>query len=343
MFRFFGYEQVSMMSKNLLFSFSCFILLAAGNPLSAQVPVNWQSDVIRVAAFNDTALHNMVNTNQIYEAGLDTVPQVLFWRRIMNMTPDSGLLSLACNRHIFGCFATASWDKLGDEGQNHYRDSLRKVYALGDSASVLFTKGKNDFYDARAVIPQIDRAIPIFVQQGVDPFFAQAILLIECPGKTLKSNVGANSSFQLMKSVAIQMGLKVNKSVDERKDFDKSAWAAAKLLNTVCIPYTRSMLEKRGIAYNENELWFRLLVLHVYHAGAGNVDKALNVIDPCDGGMDLIQALWQTKAGAFGKSSQSYSQLALSALLELDSVTGREQDVPLFIELPKEPQEGSGN
>jgi hypothetical protein len=325
------------MKKICVVSLFCAAVSMTGNFLSAQVAANVHPDVIRVTAFNDTALHNMVNTNQIYEAGLDQLPQIHFWRRIMTMTPDSGLVSLASDRTVYACFCTATWDNLGQAGQDHYRDSLRKQYALSDSASVLFTKGKNDFYDAQAVIPQIDRAIPIFVQNGVDPFFAQAILLIESPGKTLKSNVGANGAFQLMKSVAIQMGLKVNKSVDERKDFDKSAWAASKLLKTVCIPYTRSMLEKRGIAYNENDLWFRLLVLHVYHAGAGNVDKALTVINPCEGGMALIQQLWQTKAGAFGKSSQSYSQLAISALIELDLVLGR--NVNMITAPQREPEE----
>jgi hypothetical protein len=325
------------MKKSCVVSLICAAIGLSGNFLSAQVAANVHPDVIRVTAFNDTALHNMVNTNQIYEAGLHQLPQIHFWRRIMTMTPDSGLVSLASDRTVYACFASATWDKLGEDGQNRYRDSLRKQYALSDSVSIFFTKGKNDFYDAQAVIPQIDRAIPIFVQNGVDPFYAQAILLIESPGKTLKSNVGANGAFQLMKSVAIQMGLKVNKYVDERKDFEKSAWAASKLLRTVCIPYTRSMLDKRGIAYNENDLWFRLLVLHVYHAGAGNVNKALNVLNPCEGDICLIQELWHTKAGAFGKSSQSYSQLAISALIELDIVLGRN---PAAITVPaKEPVE----
>jgi hypothetical protein len=321
------------MKRFCVVSLFCAAVSFCGNQVSAQVAANVHPDVIRVAAFNDTALHNMVNTNQIYEAGLDQLPQIHFWRRIMTMTPDSGLVSLASDRTVYACIASAEWDKLGDNGQEKYRDSLRKQYALGDSVSIYFTKGKNDFYDAQAVIPQIDRAIPIFVQNDVDPFYAQAILLIECPGKTLKSNVGANGAFQLMKSVAIQMGLKVNKYVDERKDFDKSAWAASKLLKTVCIPYTRAMLEKRGIAYNENDLWFRLLVLHVYHAGAGNVDKALTVIDPCEGGIQVIEQLWQTKAGAFGKSSQSYSQLAVSALIELDMALGRTSPAELKAEI----------
>ncbi len=311
-----------MKIQRLIFIF-CFAVLLIGNSSRAQVVANVRPDIISVTPYNDTALINIVNTNQIYEAGLDQLPQILFWRRIMTMTPDSGLVSLASDRTIFSCQLTTNWDKLGEAGQNAYRDSLRKLYALGDSASVLFTKGKNDFYDAHAVIPQISRAIPIFVQNEVDPFYAQAILLIESPGKTLKSNVGANGAFQLMKSVAIQMGLKVNKNIDERKDFDKSAWAASKLLRTICIPYTRAMLEKRGICYNETDLWFRLLVLHVYHAGAGNVEKVLAYLQPTQGDIFLIEKIWQTKVGAFGKSSQSYSQLVIAAFIELDLDLGR--------------------
>jgi hypothetical protein len=297
--------------------------------LSAQEVSRLRPDVIRVSVFNDTILRLMVNTNQVYEQGLDTLPQVKFWRIVMNLTPDTGLVSLAFDRRIFCALAATDWDQMGTAGQDNFRDSLRKKYLLSDSASVLFTKGKNDFYDAKAVIPQIDRAIPIFVEQGTDPFFAQSILLIESPGKTLKSYAGANGAFQLMKGVAIQMGLKVNKTVDERKDFDKSAWAAAKLLQTICVPYTRAMLDKRGICYNENDLWFRLLVLNVYHAGAGNVDKALTVINPSEGGISLIKKLWQTTAGQFGKSSQSYSQLAVAALLELDKACGRDNQDPV--------------
>ena len=121
-----------------------------------------------------------------------------------------------------------------------------------------------------------------------------------------------------MKPVARQLGLKVNKHVDERSDFNKSAWAAAKLIRTICIPYTNKMLDARGITYNQTDLWYRLLVLHVYHAGAGNVAKAINVIDPCEGNIELIKSLWQTKAGQFGIASQNYSQVALANLIELD-------------------------
>lgn len=312
-----------MRKPSFLFLLAALLLPMA--ILNAQEPVRSHPDVIRVMPVNDTAIRLMVSTSQIYSAGLDTLPQMVFWRRIMNLTPDSGIVSQASNRRIFCSFAATDWEKMGEAGQTKFRDSLRTAYGISDSASIYFTRGKNDFYNPAATITQIDRAIPIFVRDSVDPFYAQAILLIESPGKVLKSNVGAMGSFQLMKPVAIKMGLKVNKTVDERKDFDKSAWAAAKLIRTVCIPYAKSMLEKRGIAYNENDLWFRLLVLHIYHAGAGNVEKALCVVNPCEGGMPVIQQLWQTQAGGFGKASQTYSQVALAALLELDVVLARSQ------------------
>lgn len=310
------------MLRRVFFSLLLF-LPATGLRLAAQEKSNVHPDVIRVEpVLRDSVMRLMVQTSQIYNEGLDTLPQMVFWRRIMKLSPDSGLVSLASTRYVFCCVATKSWDKLGKEGQDHFRDSLRKVNFISDSISVLFTTGKNDFYDPVAVIPQIDRAIPIFVRDSVDPFYAQAILLIESPGKILRSNAGAMGSFQIMKGVAINMGLKVNKYVDERKDFDKSAWAASKLIRTICIPSTKAMLDKRGICYNENDLWFRLLVLHVYHAGAGNVEKAMAAIDPHEGGMELIKKLWHTTAGQFGRSSQAYSQLAIAAMLELDEVRG---------------------
>lgn len=86
---------------------------------------------------------------------------------------------------------------------------------------------------------------------------------------------------------------------------------------------TNQMLDKRGITYDPNDLWYRLLVLHVYHAGSGNVDKALDVIDPCEGNIELIEQLWHTQAGAFGRSSQAYSQLVVSAFIELDLANGK--------------------
>jgi hypothetical protein len=116
------------------------------------------------------------------------------------------------------------------------------------------------------------------------------------------------------------MGLTVNKSVDERADFDKSAWGASELLKRICIPEAKRILDARNINYNQTDLWFRLFVMHIYHAGAGNVSKVIEAINPTEGGQQLITKMWQTKAGGFGNASQNYSQVVLAALLTLDDI-----------------------
>ena len=47
-----------------------------------------------------------------------------------------------------------------------------------------------------------------------------------------------------MPSVARAQGLIVNKTKDERKDFNRSAFGAASLLKKICIPETKNILEK---------------------------------------------------------------------------------------------------
>lgn len=314
------------MGKGKLFAAAALFGCCVFGNLSAQENVRWlHSDLLPVSHVNDTAVGYVVKTDQIYQHGMDTMPQIVFWRQVMNMPPDSGIINRQGERTIYAKWATAAWDKLGEVKQMAYRDSIRKVYSIPDSVKIYFTAGKNDFYNASGVITDIHKGVPLFIQENVDPFYAQAILLIESPGKVRKSNAGAVGSFQLMSGVAKSMGLRVNKKVDERRDFEKSAWAAAKLIRTICVPQVNAMLAQHGIEADSTSLWYRLLVLHVYHAGAGNVSAAMNVIQPKEGGIWLIQKLWVTKAASFGNASQNYSQLAVSAMIEMDVALRKEQ------------------
>jgi hypothetical protein len=261
-----------------------------------------------------------IQDKSIYSYGLDTTSQVRFWRAIIKMSPDSGIMNAASNRIMLSRMTVKEYVRMSEPRKDSMRAALRALYLLPETEPILFSCGKNDFYNVTGVMPTIDKGIRIFENENTDPFYAEAILLIESPGKCARSNVGALGSFQLMKGVARNMGLQVNKNVDERRDFDRSAWAAAKLIRTICIPYANKMLEDHHLAYNPNDLWYRLLILHVYHAGAGNVARALDVMNPCEGNIALIKQLWQTRAGNFGMASQNYSQVALANLIELDEV-----------------------
>lgn len=257
-----------------------------------------------------------IGCDEIYQEGLDTVSRTVFWRRLMRTDKDSLLFYTQPNRRVLAARSAEEWKNTPEPSKLSFLEDLRGNLAEGEY-KVSYMYGRAHFYDVKGVIPQIDRAVKIFEEQDTDPFFAQAILLIESPAKLAKSSVGAYGPFQLMKSVGKQFGLKISGKVDERADFDKSAVAATKLIKRVCIPYTNRMLEKRNIAWCPTDLWYRLLVLHVYHAGAGNVAKALDKIDPVVGNIDLIKNLWTTNAGGFQNASQNYSQVAIASLLEL--------------------------
>ncbi len=262
--------------------------------------------------------YTILHPAALYDEHWDTLPQATFWRQVMKLHPDTLLINTASGRLPLGKIALCDWKLKSEEEKRSFKADLKNTYNLDSNQTINFTSGKSHFYKFAEVIPEIDKAIKIFERESTDPFFAQAILLIESPARMQKSTAGAYGPFQLMKSVGKYMGLKINKKVDERANFDRAAWAAAKLIRTVCIPYTNKMLDARGIVYKPEDMWYRLLVMHVYHAGAGNVAPVLDALSAKEGGQQLIQNIWQTKCGHFGNSSQNYSQLVIAAMLELE-------------------------
>lgn len=299
------------MVRQLVFALCLLLSFAA-----SQNAIGQRSSIEKMSVqfLGDTAALSYIRDNRIYSEGWHGLPQVNFWKEVVNLSPDSGLISILSTRQIYAKIPTKIWNSLTDIQKDMYRDSVKKRLNVADTERVVFTIGKNDFYNFSHAIKIIGEAYKMFEDVGVPAFYAQSILLIECPGELKRSSAGAHGHFQLMPGVARNMGLIVNKQVDERKDFKKCAQAAAKFINNVCIPNAERILSERSISYNKNELWFKLLVLHVYHAGAGNVAAALDAISnrPSAGNIELITTLWQTKAGAFGNASQNYSQIALA-------------------------------
>jgi hypothetical protein len=259
-----------------------------------------------------------VYCHELQSERLDTVARTIFWRKLMNTSKDTFVFYASPEKVVLAAFPADIYNMFSDFQKDKFKDSLRLLNGLACDKRIMYAMGRNHFYNVSSVVSDIEKSNVIFKQQGVDPFYAQAILLIESPVKLAKSTVGAYGPFQLMKSVGIKYGLKVNSKIDERGNLEKSAVAACKLISTICIPYTNKMLAKYNMAYCETDLWYRLLVLHVYHAGAGNVAKALNVMQPEVGNMAMIMQLWNTNAGGFQNCSQNYSQVAIASLFELE-------------------------
>lgn len=292
-----------------LFSISCIVVSGVAQNTS------WEQEMIAVT--QGETEHVIMGTKAIENAAWDKLQQPQFWRQIMLLSPDSVLINVAATRQVLGKMANRDWQTQTEVQKGVFKDSLRLAWGLAEGERINVTTGKNDFYRFDLVFESLPKGVACFDKLGVDPWYAQSILLIESPGHIAKSTVGAYGPFQLMPTVARNYGLTVNKKVDERKDFDRSAYAAAQLLKKSCIPSARSIAGSTGLTIDENAIWFRLLVMHVYHAGAGNVRAVVNAIGTVASGEELIQKMWVTTAASFGNSSQNYSQLALAAHLQL--------------------------
>lgn len=242
----------------------------------------------------------------------------------MKLAPDTLIINIAKTRQIVGYIPQKRWRRMSDRRVRQFEDSIRTEYQLEKRAEIYFTNGRNHFYRFHQVLPSISKAVEIFLEEGVDPWYAQTILLIESPGRLQFSTEGAYGAFQLMEGVAKEVGLVINDTLDEREDFGKSAMGAARLIQRTCVPKARTLAKYWNLEYEEDDLWFRLLVLHIYHAGFGNVRRVFRKMRPKEGGIPLFVKLWQTKSRRFGNASQNYSQIALASLMELDQIVQNE-------------------
>lgn len=256
----------------------------------------------------------------IRQDGWDTLPEIKFWCRIVTLSKDSLLANVVENRRGLAVFSKRMIDSLEQRGQlQRFRDELADKYKIDSGFHIRFTSGKSHFYRFDKIGDNMKRGIELFDSFGVDPFYAQSVLLIESPGSNKqKSIAGAYGNFQLMPFVARKYGLRVDRYVDERENFDRSAYAAAMLIKEICIPYARKWCETYGFSVDESALWFKLLALHNYNAGAGTVRGAMAVLPKNAQGNDLIKTLWKTSAGYFKSEAQNYSQLALACYLEFE-------------------------
>ncbi|MCE2711152.1 MAG: transglycosylase SLT domain-containing protein [Cryomorphaceae bacterium] len=295
-----------------------FLLLFALPYLYAQPFNSWEHEKIEV--HNRESINTILDAESIFEERWDVLPQPQFWMQIMRLAPDSCLINVASTRQVLVKMSLRDWHNQTETEKSAFRDSLRSLHGLVAGERINVTTGKNDFYRFKDVYPTLSKGVEVFEKNGVDPWYAQAILLIESPGQLAKSISGAYGAFQLMPSVARAQGLTVNEKVDERKNFERSAYAASRLIKRICIPEAKKILEAHQLKVDENDLWFRLFVLHVYHAGAGNVAAVVNKIGPVQGDKELITKMWQTSAGGFGNNSQNYTQLALAAQLILHNM-----------------------
>ena len=244
-------------------------------------------------------------------------PAVQFWQKVILLTKDSAIVVHKDSRNMMDVIAAKRLDSLVNvAGLEQTAQCYRDSFGYETCELVKFVRGKREFFDFKKVGPLVDDAKKVFDEIGVNPIYAQLILLIESPNNPRARSIsGAVGHYQLMPFVAKKYGLVVSSSRDDRHNFELSSMAAAKLMRDYCIPNATRMAISVGLQPDVDQLWFQLLVMHVYNAGAGNVRKAVAAVGEARTGEELIMKLWKTQAGAFGNSSQNYSQLALASYI----------------------------
>jgi len=314
----------------ILFSIGCSGKVPSESPNTPPIILShFDSMLVKkvVATIEDTSKMYFVDNHKLKTERWDQLAQPAFWKKIICLSPDSCIVNIADTRESLVQVPYNDWKLISEAELTRNKSKVRQQYNIEADRELYVTSGKRDFFEHRKTMIYLSRAVGYFKDNGVDPWYAQTILLIESPGKHKSvSYAGANGPFQLMKSVATQYGLVVNAKRDDRTDLKKASYASSQLISKICIPLVKKMLNSRNIPYNETDTWFRLLVMHSYHAGAGNVACALNKINPTTGGQELIIKLWKTEACGFKNESQNYSQLALAALLNFQDLIDAEGD-----------------
>lgn len=309
--------------KNIIFV-GCFVLLiitltSGNNPTNTIKSVKTDFKLKNDSHFviDQDTFHFLSIEKDSSASGFLNSANVEFWKRDIMLTADSFLVVNQNTRQVIDVVHKDAIQKI-DKGQN--LTSLGLLYSLKHNVpqnhKIKFVRGRKEFFNYAVVGPKLKVANAVFESVGVNPIVSQLLLLIESPNDHKGVSIsGAAGHFQIMPSVARRYGLKIRPGFDERLIFSKSAYAAARLVKEYCIPQAIRICKSNEIEVDTDALWFNLLVLHIYNAGAGTVSNAVRHLENIENGNELITTLWHTNIGAFQNSSQNYSQVCLASYL----------------------------
>ena len=176
-----------------------FLLFVLIVPCMSYAQVDGSSQLLDkvVISYKDTSHLSFIHDPAVHNEGWDTLPQTKFWQQVVNLPSDTCIINVASCRYPLEKVCHGDWALLSDNEKKFIKDSLSCVHNLNENSTLMVTSGKSEFYELKTVLPDISKAIKVFEQNGVDPWYAQTIMLIESPGRAkVKSSVGANGQFQ---------------------------------------------------------------------------------------------------------------------------------------------------
>ena len=130
--------------RNLLY-FSCFITFLSFGQKTVQTN-EYELLEIKNAVPPQLIIHPKI----IFKDNWHTLPQTIFWKQIITLSPDSCIINVACNRKVLHKVSYHEWMKKTEPQKEFFKDSLKLVHALVEAEKINVTTGKNDFYKLRS-------------------------------------------------------------------------------------------------------------------------------------------------------------------------------------------------
>src|SRR5688572_3670959 len=82
---------------------------------------------------------NYIFDRSIYYFKVDTLPQVRFWRSIMNLHEDTALLNFASTRGVVEKICIRDWNLKSEADKKNYLDSIRLTRNFDTTNRILLT------------------------------------------------------------------------------------------------------------------------------------------------------------------------------------------------------------
>lgn len=211
-------------------------LVAQAGRSDAQIKKHLSSDSSMIAAVRDTVRSQ--GTRDTASIQLSPVPVTAGVESSDNFSHLQPVAITGADNFISGNLNSFVLQYI----KNYYQDNTRNLQDLQTKSGTYFTLIE-DVFD-RFGIPEELKYLAV-IESGLNT--------------NARSRVGAVGTWQLMAGTARLLGLRVNRSRDERRDLYKSTIAAAKYLNEL---------------HDQFDNW--LLVIAAYNCGPGGVMKAID-------------------------------------------------------------------
>ena len=121
---------------------------------------NWDDE--KIVVINESQNCEIMNMESVYDDGWNQLPQIMFWKRIMHLSPYSCLVNCASNRKVLKMIPFQDWNSLTKIEKTEKREFYKKEFNLPSDEYVYVTSGKSKFYLFKKVYPSLAPGVAAF-------------------------------------------------------------------------------------------------------------------------------------------------------------------------------------